>query len=567
MHSPRPTSHVVLRSTFLLVTAGTILAMTAGCADSDEPGPDEQPAVTYSSDIRAIVETNCTLCHYTGGAAPFVFETYDEVVEAAPAMLSAMESGRMPPWPADAACRSYANERVLADDDLETFKAWVDNDMPEGETTAALSFTPTAFEATATTSASAPYTPNLGATGDDYRCFLLDLSFDADSWVTGSTVSPDTSAVHHVLVYALDATQAAYAQSLDDADDAEGYTCFGGPLPSDGGGMSANNLVTQIASWVPGAEPRLVEDKAGIPVPAGSRLVMQMHYSAAGGAAEPDQTELLLQMTQTPPESVLRTVPFAIVDLDIPAGDADVSVGASFTNWSDDVVEVRALGAHMHLLGTEISATVKKVGGDDMCGLHIPSWDFDWQLSYQMPSDAPLVIEPGDSLEISCRYDNSAENQPVVDGVQIEPRDVAWGDGSLDEMCLMYATLVAANTTSSSTEGGACASTSECFANSDGSYTALMACEETTSACAVCPLQNALTCGIGACLLALADDRECLTDCVLSVNAFGGSMDRCLRGTCGEAYDAVRECADPVFAAGGCATTLGETCGLSTEAE
>ena len=40
------------------------------------------------------------------------------------------------------------------------------------------------------------------------------------------------------------------------------------------------------------------------------------------------------------------------------------------------------------------------------------------------------------SLRISCTWDNSAENQPVVAGAVIEPQDVQWGEGTTDEMCL-----------------------------------------------------------------------------------------------------------------------------------
>jgi hypothetical protein len=33
-------------------------------------------------------------------------------------------------------------------------------------------------------------------------------------------------------------------------------------------------------------------------------------------------------------------------------------------------------------------------------------------------------------------WNNTAANQPFVGGLQVEPRDVWWGNGSRDEMCL-----------------------------------------------------------------------------------------------------------------------------------
>jgi hypothetical protein len=39
---------------------------------------------------------------------------------------------------------------------------------------------------------------------------------------------------------------------------------------------------------------------------------------------------------------------------------------------------------------------------------------------------------------VECHYDNSPGNQPVVDGQRLPPRDVTWGEGTHDEMCLSY---------------------------------------------------------------------------------------------------------------------------------
>ena len=46
------------------------------------------------------------------------------------------------------------------------------------------------------------------------------------------------------------------------------------------------------------------------------------------------------------------------------------------------------------------------------------------------------MLGPDDAVRLSCRWDNSPENQPIVDGVALEPRDVSWGEGTTDEMCL-----------------------------------------------------------------------------------------------------------------------------------
>ena len=74
--------------------------------------------------------------------------------------------------------------------------------------------------------------------------------------------------------------------------------------------------------------------------------------------------------------------------------------------------------------------------GDDSesCLLEIPRWDFNWQGSYGFTQ--PARVEPGDAMSIACTWDNSPENQPVVDGSKMPPTDINWGEGTNDEMCL-----------------------------------------------------------------------------------------------------------------------------------
>lgn len=70
--------------------------------------------------------------------------------------------------------------------------------------------------------------------------------------------------------------------------------------------------------------------------------------------------------------------------------------------------------------------------------LDIPQWDFDGQQFHKFPAADLVEIQSGDSLELTCVYDNSPDNQAVVDGEPLTPRDVTWGEGTTDEMCLLY---------------------------------------------------------------------------------------------------------------------------------
>ena len=77
---------------------------------------------------------------------------------------------------------------------------------------------------------------------------------------------------------------------------------------------------------------------------------------------------------------------------------------------------------HMHKLGVSGTARLLKAGGDSQMILDIPRWDFDWQREYQLVT--PLSFIPGDSVELTCSWNNTDANQPIVDGSRQAASDV-----------------------------------------------------------------------------------------------------------------------------------------------
>ena len=69
---------------------------------------------------------------------------------------------------------------------------------------------------------------------------------------------------------------------------------------------------------------------------------------------------------------------------------------------------------------------VQRAAGESECVLRIDESD----------SRQPITVQAGDQLDLRCHHDNSAENQPYIDGQTAEPQDVYWGEGTTDEMCL-----------------------------------------------------------------------------------------------------------------------------------
>lgn len=524
-------------------------------------------AVWYGS-VDQVVNAQCASCHTEGGAAPFALDAPEHWETWGMASMSAIDRGTMPPWPPDADCRSYEHERLLPADDRELLRAWLDAGRPVGDAAnAAPAFELQPFEPTVALPIPGPYTPDVSSQ-DEYRCFLLDQDITETTYLTGTNVVPGSPLVHHVLAYALTGDNAATARELDAAEEGAGYTCFGGPVPfgvdEPGGTQSPSDIAErigglstfpqQIGAWVPGQQPSVTPDSIAQVLEPGSLIVVQIHYSGvAGPVVADDGTRLELRFSDTAPELARRTRPIAIRDLDIPAGEPEAVHQATTPFFGNAPTVVRGLTGHMHLLGTRIQAEVVRADEPRECALSIPEWDFDWQQSYTMRDGDWLELHNGDAIELTCVYDNSAANQPVVNGAQIEPRDVQWGEGTLDEMCLLYLDIVEPYVPedTSSVCPASCSETCEA-----GDAACLLACSGADFECVGCILGGVVECGGTACLAPLLADRACFTQCATGSVSLGGDLDACMTATCPEAYESFVTCVGDELLTPQCAVAL-----------
>jgi hypothetical protein len=88
---------------------------------------------TFTNDVAAILQRNCQPCHRPGEAAPFSLLTYEQARPWAKAIKSAVLTKKMPPWLADPAFGTFANDASLSHSDIDTLVAWVDAGAPLGD--------------------------------------------------------------------------------------------------------------------------------------------------------------------------------------------------------------------------------------------------------------------------------------------------------------------------------------------------------------------------------------------------------------------------------------------------
>ncbi|HJL17929.1 MAG TPA: hypothetical protein RMH99_19850 [Sandaracinaceae bacterium LLY-WYZ-13_1] len=543
--------------------------LLAGCDDTppslqpDGAPPGETP--TYWRDVAPLVQRECLTCHVEGGIGPVPLDGYENLERHAASVVDAVRSGYMPPWMPDRECREFENQRGLSTEEREVFARWFAGGTPEGDPADAPAppAPPPTLEVTHVARMAEPYVPD-ATTPDDYRCFILDHEFTEDSFLVGRNVIPDqTALVHHVLTYAVPPELVPMIEAADAAADGPGYTCFGGPVPSDDGGEAGTLGLISMGGWVPGAVPHVERPGRGVYVPGGSRLVMQVHYNLLSAEPAPDMTEYHMALTTEEPERRTTTFPTAITDLNIPAGMPDVREARTFRNYRSEPIEITGLTPHMHLLGTRIGMRrVPSVDGSgvDECLIDVPRWDFNWQEGYALREDDVVRLMPGEGLELTCEYDNSPSNQPVVNGEQVEPRDVSWGEGTLDEMCLLYVQHEEDWTGPPALD---CSPAADCLAScATSDAECLLACEEVGSGCRPCALQATLGCAQDSCLAAYAPAGSCIQSCIMSYVLLGGSFARCMETECPSAWPGVRDCVAGVVDAGTCDGALTE-CGVS----
>jgi Copper type II ascorbate-dependent monooxygenase, C-terminal domain len=314
-----------------------------------------------------------------------------------------------------------------------------------------------------------PYTPVAPNGGtDEYRCFLVDPGLTQPAYLTGSQFLPQNAAiVHHAIFFRVGPEAAARARAAGSGTGGDGWTCFGDA------GIGAD--AAWVAAWAPGANETLLAPGLGYPMPAGSVLVMQVHYNLLATRGRPggsDQSGIRLRLSDgssrlTPLQTMLLPGP---VELPCAAGEsgplcdraaavADVrqrfgaQVGATEdalnamchhgavtpgpTQSCDQPVRragtVYALAGHMHLLGRSIRIELNPGTARARTLLDVPVYDFDNQALRALPQ--PVAVRAGDVLRVTCTHDAGLRRMlPALRDTP--PRYVVWGDGTSDEMCL-----------------------------------------------------------------------------------------------------------------------------------
>jgi hypothetical protein len=495
--------------------------LALGCNQTEE-------VASYQKNVRPILEAKCSTCHYEGSLAPFPFDSWSDVEPLAPLIVEAVRSRKMPPWGQDPVCRDSQGSLWLDDSELQAFIDWETGGFLEGEAEDYVAPAEVQEEAGLSMAdpdivfkASEPLSIDTSVP-DDYRCILIGDPLEEELLLTASLIVPDNlQAAHHAILYAIPPTKLDHLYELDAQDDKEGYVCFGDP---------GDEEAEHIAGWAPGGGVQILPEKTVKRVPAGSQLVLQMHYytsTLASGEVHTDQTEV--QVWTAPPdmeiESVVITFPIVKGLISIPAGESEsLQVHHQYVPIDAEII---ATAPHMHTKGTKLDVKLVREDGSEECITDVDNWDFNWQRSYKFDEADWIPFSTGDRIDIECTYDNGSGDETV-----------SWGDGTDDEMCLNYLGLKMPYYPGE----GICPGYEECSADCGTDFTCRLACLNTGGiSCLTCGIGGLYSdCVTGDCALEGAPLSICMGECM---DAEPLSFLNCLHESCGEQAQTFFECA------------------------
>ena len=410
--------------------------------------------ITYARHVAPLLQKHCQDCHRPSQIAPMSLLTYEETRPWAESIRENVVVGIMPPWHADPRYGSFANDRRLTKEEIDTIVAWVDAGAPRGD----LSDLPPPREFAEGWAIGKPDLVltmqeeyELGAEGpDQYIYFAIPTNFTEDRYIEAVEVQPgNRSIVHHVLAYVQPGGTGVLSRANTDRyNEGLGVPMFFGEghairvlpdapvhddacaLPDGGSALSMDMTSGRrrlLTGFAPGARGDLWTEGLGKLVPAGSEILFQVHYNRTG-KVERDRSSIGFVFAKEPPQKVVEAYWVSNYYFRIPPGAADHEVTGCYTFDKD--VEILSYFPHMHFRGKDMMIRAIYPSGETEILFNVPGYDFSWQTTYLL--NERKWIPGGTKILVTAHFDNSKGNSFNPDPA----KTVRWGDPTYDEMMI-----------------------------------------------------------------------------------------------------------------------------------
>jgi len=384
-----------------------------------------EPTPTFTKDIAPIFQAKCESCHRPGYIAPMPLVSFEQVRPWVRSIRARLTARQMPPWHIDRAVgiQKFKNDRSLTDSELDTVVRWIDAGAPKGDPAhmpppkqwpdesvwqLAEMFGPPDLIVKST-----PYTMPARAQ-DAWWKPTVETGLTEPRWVRAIEIRPSTVPGRRITHHAL----ARLQQNEADAD-----------TPPVDGDLGAGLFM----EWAVGKQGEIMRPDSGKLMLPGSRIVWDIHYSAAGEEIT-DTVELGIYFYPKGREPKRRQVLASFSG--ISGGNRNLDIAPNAVTVTQNFHVMRQNGRienfqpHLHLRGKAMSMEAILPNGQTQMLSMVSDYDFNWHNNYVYADDVAPLLPKGTVLRFTTWYDNTTAKKGNPDPNQW----VGWGDRTVDEM-------------------------------------------------------------------------------------------------------------------------------------
>ncbi len=379
-----------------------------GCRITYASVTENDAVPDYASQIAPLLNQNCANCHRKDGIGPWSMSSHRRVANFAEMIKEVLLTRRMPPWDPHPDYGDFHDPNQLSREQTQTLLRWVTAGAPRGQgehdpLTEPLPALPEWRLGKPDAVLKLPTPEKIPATGVvDYRYVEVPSPFTNDVWLAGLDIKPGNhKVVHHVIMY----------------------------VKWQGGRDDGNGHGTFFVGWAPGASALKYPQGVAKRLPANAKLTLELHYTTCGSEQE-DSSEIALYLADGPQERNAETRSAIEWNLNIPPGEAQA--GHVATYGFKRPATIYGLFPHMHFRGKWMRYELLLPDGKRETLLHVPRYDFQWQLSYYLKE--PRHVPAGSWLMVTGAFDNSAANPANPD----PNKQISFGKQSWDEMFIGF---------------------------------------------------------------------------------------------------------------------------------
>ncbi len=384
-----------------------------------------QEKINFETNIKPILTKHCVNCHQNGGIAPFALDNWADV-DARAIMIGAVTASKyMPPWRADTSFQHYKNENYLSKTDIELIQQWIQNDQPRGIVERRKEKGSQQIKVKKKQGNEIQIGFNRafvikGENKEEFRFFHMPSKIKENGYIQSIEFVPgNKKQVHHSRIM-IDTTQSISGIDGLSEEDSSILKYQTKPLAD-----------PFLFGWVPGNDKIIFPKGIGKKIYANSDFIVNVHY-VPSPIQVVDSSSIIIQLSNEPIEREAQTLTLTENNISNQPFIIYPNKKSTFYMRSpvlQDSISLISIMPHMHLLGKTFKSYAITPDGNIIPLVHVPSWDFNWQTTYQFTKFT--LLPKGSVIYAEATYDNTNEN-PL--NPYKPARTVGYGWGSKDEM-------------------------------------------------------------------------------------------------------------------------------------